>query len=45
MDRKLSKRAWERAVQQWRKDLKEVVQNLRTASVAAIVIIDDVPLS
>ena len=45
MDRKLSKRAWERAVQQWRKDLKEVVQTLRTASVAAIVIIDDVPLS
>ena len=43
-DRKLSKRAWERAVQQWRKALKEVVQNLRTASVAAIVIVDDVPL-
>ena len=27
-DRKLSKRAWERGVQQWRMDLKGVVQNL-----------------
>ena len=28
-DRKLSKRAWERGVQQWRMDLKPVVWNLR----------------
>ena len=41
-DRKLSKRAWERGVQQWRMDLKSVVANLPTAS-GAVIVIDDGP--
>ena len=41
-DRKLSKRAWERGVQQWRMDLKGVVANLPTAS-GAVIVIDDGP--
>ena len=42
-DRTVSKRRWERGVQQWRKDLEGVVANLPTASGAAIVIDDDGP--
>ena len=38
-DRKLSKRGWERGVQQWRMDLKGVVGSLPTASGAANVIV------
>ena len=41
-DRKLSKRAWERGVQQWRMDLKGVVADLPTAS-GAVIVIDDGP--
>ena len=37
-DRKLSKRAWERGMQQWRVDLKTVVGNLRIASGSMIVV-------
>ena len=37
-DRKLSKRAWERGMQQWRVDLKTVVGNLCIASGSMIVV-------
>lgn len=37
-DRKLSKRAWERGVQQWRMDLKDVAALLPAASGATVVV-------
>ena len=40
-DRKLSKRAWERGVQQWRMDLKGVVANLDIDDIDVIDDIDD----
>ena len=40
-DRKLSKRAWERGVQQWRMDLKGAVANLPTAPGGSVIVIDD----
>ena len=39
-NRKLSKRAWERGVQQWRMDLKGAVANLPTASGPLVAIVD-----
>ena len=40
-DRKLSKRAWERGVQQWRMDLKGVKAKLPTAPGGSVIVIDD----
>ena len=43
-DRKLSKRAWERGVQQWRMDLKGVVASLPpTAAIGSSIVIVDGP--
>ena len=39
-DRKLAKRAWERGVQQWRMDLKAVVQRLRPSVISGAALAD-----
>ena len=40
IDRKLSKRAWERSVQQWRIDLRAISDNMSTASDVVIAIVN-----
>ena len=42
-NKKLSKRGWERGVQQWRLDLKGVVASLSTAATRSSIVIVDGP--